>query len=444
MQPHNICRNITMSFDSQEDSSQEEIAARALLSLTPMNAASHSETIVTGNSLPNKCIGAVSSYVWIPARPDPFHCQVVDQQGQALTVSPKTVVQTQAAPLLDIPVLQSSTITSCESSLDGVYPVPEWTDNNGTRFYSGSVSLALSEDEESLSPLHCFMRKYCVEAFSATAEDVSTTPRYGKSHGRSIVAGQVGIQCVHCKHRPFARRQERSVCFPSSIKNIYHSIETWQRRHSAVCQDIPTWAKRTMLHLMGQSKSGAGGRRQYWETSARRLGMEDTPMGIRFNRTPGMYVSPLEEVAPSNTSPVEQPPSRALVFPDDKRLVTEYLFMLLEQMETCYFSEQDRVGGRSKVKNCPIGYPGLQCKHCAGKAGFGRYFPVSIQALTSANSDRNIYNHIVKCRRCPDHIKQELQRSLQEQKHAKNRRGLRKVFFQRVWQRMHGPAPPHS
>lgn len=353
-----------------------------------------------------------------------------------LELSPTTVIHRHVTHLCNVPSMPSSSNSSCDSSIDDSQ-FRVYQNNKGIRFYAGSVSLAIAEDEESLSPLHCFMRKYCVEAFTATADDIST-PRYGKSHGRNVVVGQVGIQCVHCKHRSFGRRQERSVCFPSSIKNIYHSMETWQRRHSTVCQDMPLWAKRTMTELIGQSRSGAGGRRQYWETSAMRLGMEDTPMGIRFTRTPG-DVLPLE-VVPSAHVPTSQPPSHALVFEDDRKLVTEYLFALLAQMETCYFAEQDRVGGRSKVKNCPIGYVGLQCKHCAGKAGFGRYFPVSIEALTSANSDRNIFNHIIKCRRCPVQVKEELQRYMDEQKDAKNRRGLRKVFFERVWQRMHGPT----
>lgn len=413
---------------SAEESSRVD-AARALLSLTPMNVPRPGTiiTIKSRRSMEYPIVGR-QCYSFVPSN------QTSYLKSDQHELSPTTVVQPQVTSMLDLPPLPSSTVTSCDSSVAESSPTPEYTENNGSRFYSGSVTLAISEDEESLSPLHCFMRKYCVEAFSATAEDVST-PRYGKSHGRNIVVGQVGIQCVHCKHRSYARRQERSVCFPSSIKNIYHSIETWQRRHSTVCQDIPLWAKRTMTDLMGQSRSGAGGRRQYWETSALRLGMEDTPMGIRFNRTPGT-VLPLQEVLPV-AQVLEQPPSQALVDEEDKKLVTDYLFTLLAQMETCYFAEQDRVGGRSKVKDCSIGYPGLQCKHCAGKAGFGRYFPVSIQALTSANSDRNIFNHIVKCRRCPDHVKEELHRFLEEQKNAKNRRGLRKVFFQRVWQRMH-------
>lgn len=420
-----ISQNVTMSFEDEE--SPVLSAARALLSLSPPNLSKENfpTSFAVGDS--NHCITPMCVY----STPHRFE-----------HLSPKGVFQSKTPRILNLPSVPSSTVSSCESSLDGVSHHSEWTfDAKTISFYEGFVSLSLKEDEESLSPLHCFMRKYCVEAFSASAEDVST-PRYGKSHGRSIVVGQVGIQCIHCKHRPYAKRQERAVCFPSSLKNIYHSIETWQRRHSLVCQDIPAWAKQTMTSLMGKSRSGAGGRRQYWEESAMRLGMVDTNTGIRFIRPP-TYVtasSPIVSYSDISTPVVDYTlKSLPLVYMCDRELVTDYLFMLLNQMETCFFSEQDRVGGRSKVKDCPIGYPGLQCKHCGGKAGFGRYFPISIQALTSANSDRNIFNHIDKCRRCPTDVRQELNRFLHEQQISKNRRGNRKLFFQRVWERMHGP-----
>jgi len=90
----------------------------------------------------------------------------------------------------------------------------------------GSTCLALDEDEEALSPLHCFMHCYCIEAFTAGPDDVSS-PCYNKTSGLQFVEGQVGIRCLHCKH--WTQQQECAVCFPSSLKNIYHSIETWQR-----------------------------------------------------------------------------------------------------------------------------------------------------------------------------------------------------------------------
>lgn len=300
------------------------------------------------------------------------------------------------------------------------------------RWMHGSTSLALPEDIDVLSPLHCFMRRYCVEAFSASPDDVST-PRYGKSHGVKVVVGQVGIRCLYCKHRAVGQRPERAVCYPSSLKNIYHSIETWQRRHCLVCTDIPPWVRKSILELMESSKSRAGGRRQYWEDSASRLGMIDTPHGVRFSRTPGDLGAP--DVSTRGHSDASK--SEPVVFEEDRELVTEYLFLLMDQMQTCKFTEEDRTGGRSKIKDNEIGFPGMQCKHCQGKAGFGRYFPVSINALALANSDRNIYNHLQKCRRCPSTVKTNLLKLSQDQTPTKNRRGLRKMFFQRVWNRIH-------
>lgn len=312
------------------------------------------------------------------------------------------------------------------------------------------ISLALNTDEDYLSPLHCFERRYCVEAFTATEDDIAQ-PRHFKTHGARVVVGQVGIRCLHCKHRPLSARGERAVCFPSSLKNIYHSIETWQRRHSLVCPDIPKWVKKSMLDLTQNSKSGAGGRRKYWEESARRLGLVDTSNGIRLIS----LMPPVQEPAPRSVPAcvatltadgiTEAPGALAVdtqshfcvVRSDDQSLVTNYLFLLLEQMVTCRFTEEDRAGGRSKVKDCPVGFPGMQCKHCGGKAGFGRYFPTSVAALSSANSDRNIFNHVSKCRRCPQPVKDQLIALRDEQAQAKNRRGSRKLFFERVWDRIH-------
>jgi hypothetical protein len=294
-----------------------------------------------------------------------------------------------------------------------------------TYYYEGSCDLACPEDEECLSPLHCFTRKYCVEAFTAQAGDIAT-PLFGRNWGRRIAVGQVsafyslfttwfivdrcvcvvltmisisfftpllllwpqiGIQCKWCKHRHYKDRPERAVCFPSTMKNIYHSIETWQRRHATVCTGIPPWAKTQMIYLMKGSHRGAGGRRCYWEESAKRLGMVDTDNGVRFIRPPGTIDPPPQQQLSlssdrgdhmdvddsgignggNGTGGTTVSSSHPIVRNDDSQLfVTGYLFCLLEQMESCYFSDEDRIGGRSKVKSCQLGYPGyvfmLECE----------------------------------------------------------------------------------
>jgi len=299
-------------------------------------------------------------------------------------------------------------------------------------FFTGSVSLALPQDDDVLSPLHCFMRKYCVEAFTAQEDDLAT-PRYGKSHGGKIVVGQVGIRCLHCKHLSVRRRPERAACFPSSLRNIYHSIETWQRRHSSVCTELPGWAKKNMIDLMQSSRSAAGGRRHYWEDAAKEIGLVDTPHGVRFVRPPGVDAGTQSLVIAQPISFTSIP----LVTPSDKELVTAYLFLLMDQMQLCKFTEEDREGGRSKIKDFRVGFHGMECKHCHGKAGFGRYFPSSINALALANSDRNIYNHLRKCRRCPESVQEQL-KELRPDDASKNKRGSRKQFFTNIWERMHG------
>jgi hypothetical protein len=160
------------------------------------------------------------------------------------------------------------------------------------------------------------------------------------------------------------------VCFPSTIINIYLSLETWKHRHSTVCSDIAPWAKARMTNLMSGAPAGASrnGRRLYWEESAKRIGMVDTDDGVRFFRPPGT-IDPLpltnnltiQQLAASFESGENKDitVSHPIVRDDDFKLqLTGYLFCLLEQMETCYFSDEDRLGGRSKVSSCQLGYPG--------------------------------------------------------------------------------------
>ncbi len=169
--------------------------------------------------------------------------------------------------------------------------------------------------------------------------------------------------------------------------------------------------------------------------------MVDTSRGVRFARKPadlGPLSSPVGYSLPgSPDAPGHKP--KPVVRPSDQGLVTDYLFLLMDQMQTCLFTEADRTGGRSKIKDNEVGFPGMECRHCQGRAGFGRYFPSSVAALSLANSDRNVYNHLRKCRRCPENIKKELIQLHKTQNQSKNRRGLRKIFFQRIWTRIHGP-----
>ena len=238
------------------------------------------------------------------------------------------------------------------------------------------------------------------------------------------------------------------------------------RLHLDCCQAMPPDI-RAKIEALKLSSSSRGGRKQYWIDSAKRLGLVDTVHGIHFGRDP---LGPLPPLAgPSVNSkegrkkkeaqnkkngaadedanggpfgpPIPQLDERPLVFPEDEPLISDYLYLTLEQMSPCVLMEADRVGC---YKTRKVGFPGLACKHCVGQAGCGRYFPASEASLSQTTTSQTIMNHVRNCRRCPVEIRENLElmkraRMGPDGKRAdKPKHGGRKVFFHRLWCRIQG------
>lgn len=131
-----------------------------------------------------------------------------------------------------------------------------------------------------------------------------------------------------------------------------------------------------------------------------------------------------------------------LVLPNDRDLVPDALFVAMAQMRPCKLTQADRVGC---YKTREIGFVGMSCLHCGGQPGFGRYYPNSVRSLAQTTTSQTILKHIgSKCRFCPPHIREAVN-ELQRQQAAREgmssgrpRYGSRKIFFQRVWARLHG------
>eukprot|EP00549_Striatella_unipunctata_P007533 CAMPEP_0118675770 /NCGR_PEP_ID=MMETSP0800-20121206/1644_1 /TAXON_ID=210618 ORGANISM="Striatella unipunctata, Strain CCMP2910" /NCGR_SAMPLE_ID=MMETSP0800 /ASSEMBLY_ACC=CAM_ASM_000638 /LENGTH=823 /DNA_ID=CAMNT_0006571145 /DNA_START=111 /DNA_END=2582 /DNA_ORIENTATION=- len=126
-----------------------------------------------------------------------------------------------------------------------------------------------------------------------------------------------------------------------------------------------------------------------------------------------------------------------LVLDNDKSLLTDYFFYLMKQLRVCRFSESDRKTRGGKRENIAIGYGGLQCVHCADSPNSRKFFWSNVDRL--ANSFAEIPGHVLKCRRCPNQTKlalAELKLRHPEQM-ARLPRGSQKVFFRRMWRRLH-------
>lgn len=337
---------------------------------------------------------------------------------------------------------------------------------SGQRWYSGCVPLGLPEDKYWLSELQVYLRSNFAEAFGATEADIAA-PMHGRN--KPIALGQVGIRCTHCRNDPPSERGQQATSYPSLISGIYNSVQQMLRLHYDCCLSLPPDI-RIKVEQLKVSSSARGGRKQYWIDSAKRLGLVDTPHGIHFGRDPYGPLPPLsgpsgtaeaeekkkKEGTPSSKSaknapkeddaveapavieddPVEHYP---LVEPIDMPLISDYLYLTLEQMSPCNLMEADKVGC---YKGRKVGFHGLACMHCVGQAGCGRYFPASEASLSQTTTSQTIMNHVRNCRRCPLEIRENLElmkraRMGPDGKRAdKPKHGGRKVFFHRLWSRI--------
>ena len=133
-----------------------------------------------------------------------------------------------------------------------------------------------------------------------------------------------------------------------------------------------------------------------------------------------------------------------LVQMNDRDLVPDALFVAMAQMIPCKLTQADRVGC---YKSREIGFLGMCCKHCGGQPGFGRYYPNSVRSLAQTTTSQTILKHIGgKCHACPPSVRNavlELQREQDIKDAASNGRpryGSRKIFFQRMWERLHSTS----
>jgi hypothetical protein len=135
------------------------------------------------------------------------------------------------------------------------------------------------------------------------------------------------------------------------------------------------------------------------------------------------------------------PADAQLVIEEDKLLLTDYFFWLMKQLRMVRFSESDRKTRGGKREKILVGYGGLQCVHCADVPNSRKFFWSNVDRL--ANSFAEIPAHVLKCRRCPQPIKDALYQLKQQhpEQMARLPRGSQKVFFRRMWRRLHDEDP---
>lgn len=128
---------------------------------------------------------------------------------------------------------------------------------------------------------------------------------------------------------------------------------------------------------------------------------------------------------------------QSLIDLSDADLLTDYFFHMMQQLVVCRFSEKDRKTRGGKRENISLGYGGLQCIHCLEAPSARKFFWSTVDRL--ANSFAEIPSHVLKCKHCPDDVKDGL--LVLKGRHPEQMqmlpRGSQKVFFRRMWRRLH-------
>lgn len=130
---------------------------------------------------------------------------------------------------------------------------------------------------------------------------------------------------------------------------------------------------------------------------------------------------------------------------NDFGLISDSQFAAIAQMDCCELTEADRIGYN---KSREIGFVGFCCRHCGGRPGFGRYFPDSIRNLEKTSARDTIVSHIsLFCQQCPGDVRNallSLKRIESSHDGSATMKGLiygsGKLFFRRVWSRLHGDS----
>lgn len=440
------------------------------------------------------------------------------QLGDSKSILPPSAVMSRSslppsASGMPIPapssILSASPVISTSSSQLPIDPDPK---EEG--YYEGVKLMAMPEDSIYLSDMQQWIRLN-LEFFSATAMD-SQMSQSGRR--QRTVRGKVGVRCVHCarvclpkfesKLHTTAIKYEQwppgSVSYPATMDGLYSSCSQRPQLHFKTCPHISAAMRIQGAQWLGDTEdaSVASGRKRkrcregisalmYYHIACERIGLVETPGGLRFTRDLNLEPLPLEQAKhkieetkpdllvkprqrqtsmapmaatssstlPSGVKMEKQPCSNeecqqvldeALQEEDDlsvrlackvdHEMVSDYTFLAIKQMALCHASPLDFVSRGKKTKMMRLGFAGFCCRHCDEKGNVThacRSYSSAPDNLASAISNSFVL-HLAKCPHTPDKVKAAL--SVLKKIHSRQMQqlpyGSQRKCFMDLWRRM--------
>lgn len=233
-------------------------------------------------------------------------------------------------------------------------------------------------------------------------------------------------ECQHCNTLPYHWRASGSVVFSATAPPL-----DLVRKHLSICQGktsicIPRNA--TIHTNENENSTSVVIRWQSLDKNTRKSGRIQkrlsTSDGFKRRRSSSLTRVCVHEDVQDDV----------LIYPEDKPLTTDFAYFTVLQLKKCFLT---RAGGSRG--NCPLGYPGLACIHCAGTNTARRFFYTSADHLR--NSFSHIPSHLATCTKCPKHVKERIEelKEIRSKQKSQLNIGDHKQFIDRLWDRLHGP-----
>lgn len=144
------------------------------------------------------------------------------------------------------------------------------------------IRLDMPEDELNLSPFQCLLRKQ-IYIFATDKHDLQAC---AQGRNNPICLGQVGIVCKYCSVFPPGLRASGSAYFPKTIAGLYTACQNMSQNHFLKnCPNIPNDTRTNLQALQGKKSIAVAGRKQYWVTVARNIGITASEKGLFFTKS---------------------------------------------------------------------------------------------------------------------------------------------------------------
>ena len=185
---------------------------------------------------------------------------------------------------------------------------------------------------------------------------------------------------------------------------------------------------------------------------SRTLSCDVTPNHSKIKREPAKYqylypshlpkdsidLFDTKRVAMSKTIIPDNKPStikNGLLTDKEKQLLSDYMCFVLEQLQVCHIDQQQHAA--YSRYSFPIGFPGLECKHCAGADKSRRFYWSSVERWKNNNGE--FARHLLKCTYCPRSVTDQM--NFMKTYHFIQTKTLEKgnanLVFSRLFRRLH-------